>query len=131
MSSTDAGTPAPGKGQPPAPVEPTARRGLRDSVPGRIFLLALVLAGAFLVARTCGSNNQEVSQEEAIEIAKDNAAFEPCPQQQCVQIRFIQRGIPVQAYWGVVLSDELDDEGQPNRIESFLIDVATGDVSRP
>jgi hypothetical protein len=133
MSSTDAGTPEPaGNGAPPLPpAEPRARRGLRDSVPGRIFLLALVLVGALLVSRTCGSNNQEISQEEAIEIAKDNAAFEPCPEQQCVQIRFIQRGIPVQAYWGVVLSDELDDEGQPNRIESFLIDVVTGDVSRP
>jgi hypothetical protein len=72
-----------------------------------------------------------VSQEEAIEIAKEEAAFEPCPEQQCVQVRYIQRGIPVKAYWGVVLSDELDAEGQPNRVESFLIDVTTGDVSRP
>jgi hypothetical protein len=116
-------------GRPP-PV-PTSRRGLRDSVPGRLVLLALVLVAALVVARTCGSADRNVTQEEAIEIAKENAAFEPCPEQQCVQIRFIQRGIPVQAYWGVVLSDELDDDGRPNRIESFLIDVSTGNVSRP
>jgi hypothetical protein len=129
MSSTDAGTPAAGDGKPPA--APTGRRGLRDSNLGRILLLAIVLVGALLVARTCGSADRNVSQEEAIEIARENAAFEPCPQQQCVQVRYVQRGIPVRAYWGVVLSDELDDEGQPNRIESFLIDVSTGAVSRP
>ena len=129
MSSIDAGTPEPGNGRPP--VEPGPRRGLRDRPLGRILLLALVLVAALVVARTCGSADRNVTQEEAIEIAKENAAFEPCPEQQCVQIRFIQRGIPVQAYWGVVLSDELDDDGQPNRIESFLVDVSTGDVSRP
>lgn len=72
-----------------------------------------------------------MTQEEAIEIARQNAAFEPCAQQQCVQVRFVQRGIPVRAYWGVVLSDRLDEDGEPNRIESFLIDVTTGAISRP
>jgi hypothetical protein len=131
--STDAGTQEAGDGRAPAPLrpEPRQRRGFRDSVLGRLALLGVVLVGALLVARTCGSADRNISQEEAIEIAKDNAAFEPCPQQQCVQVRFIQRGIPVQAYWGVVLSDELDEDGQPNRIQSFLIDVSTGAVSRP
>jgi hypothetical protein len=43
----------------------------------------------------------------------------------------VQRGIPVRAYWAVVLSEEIDDEGEPNRIASFLIDVSTGAVTRP
>jgi hypothetical protein len=129
MSSTDAGTPAAGDGRPPP--EPKARRGLRDSIVGRILLLALVLAGALVVARTCGSADRNVTQEEAIEIAKENAAFEPCPEEPCQQIRYVQRGIPVQAYWAVILSDQLDAAGQPNRSESFLIDVSTGEVSRP
>jgi hypothetical protein len=129
MSSTDAGTPAAGDGKPIPP--PQQRRGLRDSSLGRILLLVAVLVGALLVARTCGSADRNVSQEEAIEIAKENAAFEPCPQQQCVQVRFVQRGIPVRAYWGVVLSDRLDDDGEPNRTQTFLIDVSSGDVLRP
>jgi hypothetical protein len=106
------------------------RRGLRDHPLGKLLLLAVVLAVALVVARTCGSNNQEISQDEAIEIAKENASFEPCPQVQCVQIRYVPRGIPVRGYWGVVLSDELDSDGEPNRTESFLIDVQTGDASR-
>jgi hypothetical protein len=90
-----------------------------------------VLLAALFAARTCASADRNVSQEEAIEIARENAAFEPCAEQQCVQIRYVQRGIPTKAYWAVVLSDELDDKGQPNRVESFLIDVSTGDISRP
>jgi hypothetical protein len=127
--STTAGTPEAGNGRPTP--EPTPRRGLRDHPLGKLLLLLLVLVAALVVARTCGSTGRQISQSQAIEIAKENAAFEPCPQQQCVQIRYIQRGIPPRGYWAVVLSDELDDQGQPNRIERFLIDVRTGDVSRP
>jgi len=93
-------------------------------------LFGAVLLAALVVARTCGSNNKEISQDEAIEIAKESASFEPCPELQCVQIRYVPRGIPVRGYWGVVLSDELDSEGEPNRTESFLIDVQTGEAAR-
>lgn len=93
-------------------------------------LFGAVLLAALVVARTCGSNNKEISQDEAIEIAKESASFEPCPELQCVQIRYVPRGIPVRGYWGVVLSDELDSEGEPNRTESFLIDVQTGETAR-
>ena len=93
-------------------------------------LFGAVLLAALVVARTCGSNNREISQDEAIEIAKESASFEPCPELQCVQIRYVPRGIPVRGYWGVVLSDELDSEGEPNRTESFLIDVQTGEAAR-
>ena len=90
----------------------------------------MVLLTALLVARTCGSNNKEISQDEAIEIAKESASFEPCPQLQCVQIRYVPRGIPVRGFWGVVLSDKIDSDGEPNRTESFLIDVQTGEAAR-
>ena len=36
----------------------------------------------------------------------------------------------MRGYWGVVLSDELDSDGEPNRTESFLIDVQTGEAAR-
>jgi len=90
----------------------------------------MVLLAALLVARTCGSSNKEISQDEAIEIAKESASFEPCPQLQCVQIRYVPRGIPVRGFWGVVLSDKIDSDGEPNRTESFLIDVQTGEAAR-
>jgi hypothetical protein len=117
-----------GNGAPPPAAAP--RRGLRDSVLGRIALLLLVLVGALLVARTCGSNNTDVSKEEAIEIATKSAAFEPCTLPTCVQVRYVPQGIPVRGYWGVVLSENLDDDGRPTRVATFLVDVQTGDVTR-
>jgi hypothetical protein len=90
-----------------------------------------VLAGAVAVSRTCGSNNQKVSQDEAIAIAEEHATFVPCSQPTCVQIRYVPRGIPVHGYWGVVLADKLDASGRPNRIENFLVNVETGEVRRP
>jgi predicted small secreted protein len=129
MASTDAGTPAAGNDHPPP--EPKPRRGLRDSALGKLLLLGLVLAAAFVSTRACGAADRNVSSDEAIEIAKENASFEPCPQVPCAQSRYIQRGIPPRAYWGVVLSEKLRADGQPTRYESFLVDAITGDVSRP
>ena len=129
MSSTDAGTPAPGNGSAPAPA-PAPRKGLRDHPLGRLLLLGLLLVVALLVARSCGSSQGEVTQEEALEIAREEASFEPCEQPTCEQIRYVPQGIPVRGYWGMVLSDELDEMGRPTRTETFLVDVQTGDVTR-
>ena len=127
--STDAGTQPAGNGAEPA--EPPTRRGLRDHPLGKIALLAVVLLGAVAVSRTCGSNSLEVSQSEAIAIAREHASFVPCAQESCVQIRYVPRGIPVRGYWGVVLAEQLNVEGQPSRIENFLVNVETGAVTRP
>jgi hypothetical protein len=65
----------------------------------RIAFLAVVLLAALLVARTCGSSEPTVSQEEAIEIAKRQVDFEP----QQVQIRNVPRGIEGRRSWAVSL----------------------------
>ena len=81
--------------------------------------------------RTCGAANRNVSQEEAIEIAKENASFEPCSLDKCVAIRYVQRGIPTRGFWLVGLAETLDEQGNPMRTESFLVSVSTGEVSGP
>jgi hypothetical protein len=126
--STDAGKPAAGDGRPPA--EPTARRGLRDRPLGRILLLALVLLAALAVARTCGSHGQEVSREEAIEIAKDEVDFTPCSERGCVVTRAVQRGIPTRLVWIVGLAESLDENGRPIRFANFVVDARTGEITR-
>lgn len=126
--STGAETPQAGNGR---PADEPAARGLRDRPLGKVLLLGLVLLAAFAVARTCGSANQNVTQEEAIEIAKERASFEPCSAASCIQIRYLQRGIPPRAFWAVVLGDDLGPDRRPRRVESFLISVQTGAVSRP
>jgi hypothetical protein len=96
-----------------------------------VLLLLLVLVAAAAVARTCGSQNQTVSRDEAIAIATETVGFEPCAQPICVQIRFLQRGIPIRGYWLVGLAREVDAQGEPVGARSVLIDVQTGDVSTP
>lgn len=64
-----------------------------------------------------------------MELARQEVSFDPCPEIRCAQRRFVQRGIPPRAYWGVVFADELDAEGVPTRTESFLVDASTGEVT--
>jgi len=89
-----------------------------------------VLVAALFVARTCGSHNRQISQDEAIEIATEQAGFEPCDEQGCVMIRAIQRGIPTRLVWVVGLAENLDEDGQPTRFKNFIVDAETGEAVR-
>ena len=126
--STSGDRPEPGDGVPPAPT--AARRGLRDHPLGRILLLLAVLGIALFAARTCASQNKEISQEEAVEIAVRFVGFEPCAESVCLQIRYLQQGIPVRGYWLVGLAESLDENGEPVRPVSVLVDVQTGEATR-
>ena len=127
--STSAGTsPEPGNGRPPA--APTPRKDLRDSLWGRALILGALLVFTLLVSKTCASNRDDVTQAEALDLAIAEASFEPCEQEICRQIRFLNQGIPPVGYWGVVLSEEIDAQGQPNRTESFLVNASSGDVEK-
>ena len=127
--STSAGTsPEPGNGRPPA--APTPQKDLRDSLWGRALILGALLVFTLVVSKTCASNRDDVTQAEALDLAIAEASFEPCEPQICRQIRFLNQGIPPVGYWGVVLSDEIDAQGDPNRTESFLVNASTGDVEK-
>lgn len=84
-----------------------------------------------MATRTCGARDQKISQAEAIEIATKQVDFVPCSQPGCVQIRFLQRGIPIRAFWLVGLRSTLDDASPDLRVASLLVDVETGEVSQP
>jgi hypothetical protein len=127
--STSAGTtPEPSDGRPPA--TPVGGKDLRDSLWGRALILGVLLLFTLLVSKTCASNRDDITQQEAVEIAVENASFTPCPEEICRQVRFLNQGVPPVGYWGVVLSERIDAEGQPNRTESFLINASTGEVSK-
>ena len=82
-----------------------------------------VLVVALLSARACRSS--EVSSERAVEIARAEATFTP----DRTQVRLVQRGIPPRAYWAVSLYD-VDANGQPTKVEAYLVDRKTGAVTR-
>jgi hypothetical protein len=89
----------------------------------------LVLLAALLVARTCGAHDRQVSKDEAIALATEEAGFTPCEERGCVVVRAIQRGIPARLVWIVGLAADLDERGRPTRFRSFVVDAATGEVS--
>ena len=127
--STSAGTPPEPDNGPPAGSS-AAGKDLRDSLWGRALILGLLLVFTLLVSKTCASNRDDITQSEAVDIAIENASFVPCEPQICRQVRYLNQGIPPVGYWGVVLSEEVDAGGQPNRTESFLVNATTGDVEK-
>jgi hypothetical protein len=126
--STSAGTPEPGNGRPAA--EPKPRKDLRDSVWGRVAILVALLAFAFLVSKSCASNRNDISQQEAVDLAIEHASFTPCEREICRQVRYVNQGVPPVGHWGVVLSESVSAQGVPTRTESFLVNAQTGEVTR-
>jgi hypothetical protein len=90
----------------------------------------MLLVFTLLVSKTCASNRDDITQSEAVDIAIENASFVPCEPTVCRQVRFINQGIPPVGYWGVVLSEKIGAQGNPNRTESFLVNAATGAVTQ-
>ena len=78
---------------------------------------------ALLVSRSCASSDREVSQEQAISIAREATPFDP----DRVQIRLVQRGIPPRAVWAVSLYD-VDANDNPTRVNIVLVDGRTGSI---
>jgi hypothetical protein len=86
-------------------------------------MLAFVLGLAFVAARACANADPDVSQEQAIEIARGVAAFEP----DGTQIRFVRQGIPqpigvwaVSMYQGTAV--------QPTRYQVVTVNATTGEI---
>jgi hypothetical protein len=95
----------------------------RDRTLFRVLALLAVLGLAFLVARGCAGTDREVTPDEATEIARSEAAFEP----ERVQVRFVQQGVPPRGYWAVSFST-VAENGRIDRVQVVLVDAETGEV---
>ncbi len=119
--STSAGTPAkPGNGRPPT--EPEPRRDLRDRRWGRVLILVAVLLLAFVVTKSCARQQNEISQDEAVAIAKEHVDFVPDD----YQVRYIPQSIPPVYFWAVSLYTL--ENGRPAHVEVVLVNATTGAV---
>jgi len=87
-------------------------------------ILAAVLLVALLVAKTCGSTETKLGQDEAVAIARQAVTFEP----NLVQVRFIKRGFQSRPYWAVSLSQRQPD-GRLENVTVIVIDATTGDIT--
>jgi hypothetical protein len=99
-------------------------RALRDRPLGKALILAAVLVAALLVSRSCGKTETEVSQEQAVAIARDAIAFDA----NYVQVRFQKRGLNSRPYWLVGLADRAAD-GSYEEYVSVLVDAQTGEIA--
>jgi hypothetical protein len=98
-------------------------RSLRDRPLFRVAALALVLLLAFLASRSCASRDTEISQDEAVEIARDEIDYEP----DRVGVRFLPQGFQARPSWAVSLSTE-DAEGRLTRVTVVVVDGRTGEI---
>lgn len=98
-------------------------RSLRDRPLFRVAALALVLLVAFLASRSCASRDTEISQDEAVEIAREEVDFEP----DRVGVRFLPQGFQSRPSWAVSLST-VDDEGALTRVTVVVVDGRTGEI---
>lgn len=106
-------------GSEPAP----SRRDLRDRPLGRILILLLVLAVAFVAARSCASRDTEIDADRAVEIATEEVDYEP----ERIMVRFTPRGAQSRPYWSVSLST-LDAAGNVEQVTVVLVNAQSGEV---
>jgi hypothetical protein len=99
-------------------------RGLRDRPLGRVAILVVVLLAAFLVSRSCGSTDPDIGQERAIAIARGELTFQP----ECVQVRFLRRGLRSEGFWAVSLWT-LDAQGDFDKLTLVLVSAEDGRVA--
>lgn len=102
--------------------EPGPVRDLRDRPIFRIGVLVAVLLVAFLVTKSCARQENKISQDEAVAIAKEHVDFTPDD----YQIRYLPQGLPPVYFWAVSLYTLRN--GQPARVQVVLVNATTGAV---
>jgi hypothetical protein len=85
-------------------------------------LLAVFLL-AFIALKTCAARGDEITFEEAEEIARDEVDFEPTK----VLVRGVQRGLDAHLFWAVSLSTE-NAAGVRVECATVLVDSETGET---
>lgn len=96
---------------------------LRDRPLFKVGAVLAVLLAAFLVSRSCGAVGNEISQDEAVAIARGQIGFEA----QQFQVRLFKRGIDSHPYWGVSLYN--GPRTQPTRCRIVQVDAVSGRVA--
>ena len=97
-------------------------RDLRDRPIVRIGMLVAVLLVALFVTKSCARQENKVSQDEAVAIAKEHVDFTPDD----YQVRYLPQGVPPVYFWAVSLYTLRN--GQPAHVQVVLVNATTGAV---
>jgi hypothetical protein len=109
VPTTDSSTPEP--------------KDLRDQTWFRVAVIAGLLLIIFVASRSCQRQGLDVSQKEAIAIAKEQVDFEPDE----VQIRLLRQGVNYSQRWVVGLAEKRPN-GERFNSTVVVIDAHTGEV---
>jgi hypothetical protein len=99
-------------------------RDLRDRPLFRIAALVAVLVVAFIATKSCARQQNRISQDDAVAIARKQIDFEPSR----YQVRYLPQGLPPVYYWAVNFS-KLDENGQVVHTKVVLVNANTGVVA--
>lgn len=83
----------------------------------RVALVFVAVVVGFFVIRACDDAQIEVSEAEAVELARQEVDFEPT----YTQVRFIRQGINSAPFWFVSLSIPIGDPDEPDAFEEFAV----------
>ena len=97
-------------------------RDLRDRPIVRIGMLVAVLLVAFFVTKSCERQQNEITQDEAVTIAKEHVDFTPDD----YQVRYLPQGVPPVYFWAVSLYTLRN--GRPAHVQVVLVNATTGMV---
>jgi hypothetical protein len=103
---------------------PQPKRDLRDRPLVRVAILLALLLFAFFVTKSCTRQQNKISQDEAVAIAREEIDFEPTKH----QIKYLPQGIPPVYYWAVNFVQE-GANGRVIRTEVVLVNATTGAVA--
>lgn len=109
MSTTDSDTPEP--------------KDLRDQTWFRVAIVAGLLLAIFAVSRGCQREGVDITQDEAVEIAREAVDFEPDE----VQVRLLRQGVAYTQRWIVGLA-ETRPNGERFNVTVVVIDAESGEV---
>jgi hypothetical protein len=101
------------------------RRALRSRVDLRLVALLLLLPLTFLASRGCGDTHHQVTQSDAVGIARGEVNYRP----DGTNVRFVRRGLPPRSYWAVSLWQQAAD-GTRTHVTVVVIDAQTGEVTQ-
>jgi hypothetical protein len=87
-----------------------------------VLILVAVLLVAFIATKSCARQENDVSQDEAVAIAKEHVDFTPDD----YQIRYVPQGIPPVYFWAVSLYTL--ENGRPAHVEVVLVNAKTGAI---
>lgn len=101
------------------------RRTSRTRIEPRLVAILLLLPLTFLASRSCGDTHHDVTQSEAVAIAKKQVTYRPDGD----NVRFVRRGIPSTAYWAISVWQRGPDGGH-TKVTVVVIDAQTGRVTQ-